>query len=89
MPKQLLIYKASGSFFRSNINFSEGSEKGTFGGLKNAQMLIFITFERFTKIEGWFKKNPEKDPKTDPLGAPRKQTLGTEGRAHLTYVYAF
>ena len=83
------IYKASGSFFPWKINSSEGPEKSTFGRLENAQMPIFITFERFTKIEGWFKKRADKAPKTDPLGAPRKQTLGTEGRAHLTYVYAF
>ena len=86
---EMPIYKASGSFFPWKINSSEGPEKSTFGRLENAQMPIFITFERFTKIEGWFKKRPEKGPKTNPLGAPRKQTLGTEGGAHLTYVYAF
>ena len=83
------IYKASGSFFPSKINSSKGPQQSTFGRLKNGQIVIFITFERFTKIEGWFKKRAEKAPKTDPLGAPRKQTLGSEGRAHLTNVYAF
>ena len=83
------IYKASGSFFPWKIDSSEGPEKSTFGRLENVQMIIFIRFERFIKIEGWLKKRAEKAPKTDPLGAPRKQTLGTEGRAHLTHVYAF
>ena len=85
----MLIYKASGSFFRSKIKVSEGPEKGTFGGLRNAQILIFITFERFTKIEGWSNSGAEKGPKRDPLRAPKKQLSGSKGGAHLTYVYAF
>ena len=85
----MLIYKASESFFRSKINFSEGPEKGTFGGLKNARMPIFITFERFAKFEGRSNSEAEKGPKGAPLGPPKKQLSGSKGGAHLTYVYAF
>ena len=83
------IYKASGSFFQSKIKFWEGPEKGIFGGLGNAQMIIFITFQRFIKIERRSKKRPEKGPKRDPLGAPKNTPSSSDGGAHFTYVYAF
>ena len=75
----MLIYKASGSFFRSKIKFWEGPEKGIFGGLGNAQMPIFITFQRFIKIERRSKKRPEKGPKRDPLGPPKNTPSSSDG----------
>ena len=71
------------------INFSEGPEKSIFGGLGNAQMPIFITFERFMKIERRSKKRAEKGPQRAPLGAPQNTPSISEGGAHFTYVYAF
>ena len=76
---EMPIHKASGSFFPSKINSSEGPKKRTFGRLKNAQMPIFITFERFTKIEWCFRKCAEKGPKRDPSEPPENKPSELKG----------